>query len=64
MIMLVGSQDIRQFPVELLAEWTFQSTEPKPDFCSASQTVMTFAGVPVFQFNLAVRANWYLPARK
>jgi hypothetical protein len=64
MVMLVRGQDVRQFPVKFLAARTFQPTDPEPDLPSAAQTVMAFAGIPVYQFTSAVRANRCLPARE
>ena len=40
MVVLVGGQDIGQFPVKLLATRTFQPTDLEPDLSSAAQTVM------------------------
>ena len=64
MVMLVRRQNIWQFPVKLFAARTFQSANAEPDFSSAAKTVMAFAGVPVYQFSSAVRANRCLPARE
>ena len=63
-VMLIGYQDIRQFPMKLLAARTFQSADPEPDLFSTTQAVMPFAGIPVYQFSPAVRTNRCLPARE
>ena len=62
--MLEWGQDIRQFTVEAQAARTLQSPDAEPDFSAATQTVMTGAGVPVYQFSPAVRTNRCLPARE
>ena len=64
MIVLVGSQNIRQFPVKLLASRTLQSANPEPDLFASVQTVMALAGIPVDQFSPTVRAYRCLPARE
>ena len=63
-VMLERSQDIRQFSMQVPATRAFQPPDAEPDFSAATQTVMTRAGVPVYQFSSAVRTNRCLPARE